>query len=1327
VNDWQSLVETEGVALTTPVLKRVFPQGIAQVSTEARAAVREKLVELQNETIGRREWTRFVLRELLKYGDRLLEGNDGLILPVPEHGTDLAPQLVLIDPNANGDGRRRLLVFELPHGTPLDRPLRGGNWAATPAERAERLCRHAGVELAILTDGEQLRVIWAGADGQTGHATWPTEFLGDERDLLSAFAELLGVQRFFAVAPENRLDALYRESVTAQHELTRTLGRQVRQAVELLVNAIGRADRAEANRLLEGIEPREVYEAAVTVLMRVVFLLYAEERRLLPLDDPVYNANYAILPIRERLEERSRLSDEALGYAHGSWSRVLATSRAVYGGIQHERLRLPAYGGSLFDPDRYPFLEGREVGSGWRVSESRPMPVDDRTMLAVLSALQQLNVKGELRSLSFRQLAVEQIGHVYEGLLDHGCVRADDVVVGLQGKEGAEPELALVRLEESLAEGGDALVDFVVEETKLTRTKVQNLVIAHPAAEDVGALSAACGHDEALTSRVRPFLPLLRRDLNDLPMVFPPGSMYVTQTGQRRDSGTAYTTPELADEVVLYALEPQVYAPGPTQTAERSDWRLKSSAEILALKVCDPAVGSGAILVAAVRYLAERLVEAWRAEIEDGRPVRLLDGVPEDDWELIARRAVVDHCIYGVDRNPMAVEMAKLSLWLTTMAHDRPFTFLDHQLRSGDSLLGIIDLDQLRAFHPEPASHEARQFRIFDPKEAIEPRVERALAVGQDIAGIDVRTMRDADRKRDLQLQLGEEVAPLAAVADALSGALLASAGSPNSLDGRLRALGDRVRAALTGDSDVGGLRAAAQQLLDTDLPERDNPRRPLHWPLAYPEVFLRERAGFDAIVGNPPFLDARKISGTAGSAFRNFLVATVAAGKRGTADLVAYFYLRAVRLLARTGTFGLLATNTIAQGDTREVGLDQLVDSGLTIHRAVKSRPWPGGESLEISQVWAGLDDWAGEFTLDGSAVQAITTSLTPASRVSGRPERLAENKGKSFQGAIILGMGFTIAPEEAAAMAASDPKNEDVLKPYLTGSELNDSPTHEPGRWVVDFGERDEDEARAFKAPWAHVERGVKPERLRGTADEIADRRRRYPRMVDEWWKYWNPRPGLYDAIRSFNRVLVITRHSKAVLPAFIPTGQVFGDATVVFAYEDDFHFGVLTSAFHWWWTQARSSTLETRTRYTPTDCFETFPQPAHSDAVESAGRALDEHRRQLMIDASEGLTKTYNRVHDPGDAAPAIVRLRELHVVLDHAVRDAYGWKLELDHGFHSTDHGMRFTLGSSVRVEVLDLLLEENHRRHEAEVKAGLVSSDGKKKSRSKRTASGASLF
>src|SRR5205823_8956886 len=130
-----------------------------------------------------------------------------------------------------------------------------------------------------------------------------------------------------------------------------------------------------------------------------------------------------------------------------------------------------------------------------------------------------------------------------------------------------------------------------------------------------------------------------------------------------------------------------------------------------------------------------------------------------------------------------------------------------------------------------------------------------------------------------------------------------------------------------------------------------------------------------------------------------------------------------------------------------------------------------------------------------------------------------------------------------------------------------------------------------------------------------------------------------------------------------------------------DDDFHFGVLASAIHWHWIIARGSTLRRDPVYTPTDVFETFPQPSVSAAVAVTGKALHEHRAALMVQNDEGLTKTYNRVHAARDASPGIVMLRELHQRLDLVVRDAYGWRdLDLDHGFHETSQGVRFTNGS-----------------------------------------------
>ena len=415
---------------------------------------------------------------------------------------------------------------------------------------------------------------------------------------------------------------------SAQADVTGKLGQQVRQAVELLVGAISRADRERDGGLLAGIEPHQVYEAAVSVLMRCVFLLYAEERGLLPLGDDLYDESLAVSALLDQLREIADLAgDEPLERSSTAWYRLLALFRAVHGGIGHDRLRIPAYGGGLFDPDRFPFLEGRRPGELWRDTPSIPLPVDDLTVLAMLTALQELRFTEvgvtETRRLTYRSLDVEQIGHVYEGLLDHSAVTVDNTAVGLVGKVGNEPEVSLDELTAAAARGREAFVRWLTETTGRTARQIDRLLDSETDANTLRLLRAACDNDETLTDHLTPYVHLLRPNLRGLPTVFPPGSMYVTQTGANRDTGTAYTTRDLAEEVVKYALEPLVYDPGPADGADRDGWKLRSSAELLELKVCDPAVGSGAILVAACRYLASRLVEAWereRASEADGDP-----------------------------------------------------------------------------------------------------------------------------------------------------------------------------------------------------------------------------------------------------------------------------------------------------------------------------------------------------------------------------------------------------------------------------------------------------------------------------------------------------------------------------------------------------------------------------------------------------------------------------------------------------------------------------------------------------------------------------------
>ncbi len=989
----------------------------------------------------------------------------------------------------------------------------------------------------------------------------------------------------------------------------------------------------------------------------------------------------------------------------------------MHGGITHDRLRIPAYGGGLFDPDRFEFLEGRRPGERWHDTPAEPLPVDDLTVLAMLSALQELRFSQggvtETRRLTYRALDVEQVGHVYEGLLDHSAVKAADTAVGLVGKAGREPEVALHELSAAAAKGRDAFVAWLTEVTGRTPKQIDRLLEAEPDTDTSRLLRAACDNDEDLTARLAPYVNLLRLNLRGLPTVFPAGSMYVTQTGAKRDSGTAYTTKELADEVVEHALAPLVYSPGPAEGADLSDWKLRPSAELLDLKVCDPAVGSGAILVAACRYLAKRLVEAWTAE-----GASAAEGDP-DEVIIAARRAVVDRCLYGVDRDPMAVEMAKLSLWLVTLSKERPFSFLDHALKAGDSLLGIINLDQLRALHLDPAVGRRKVGLSLKP-EAVDEAITRAVELRRRLESIPVLTVRDAEEKARLNAEADAAIAALRTVADLVVGcALRAELHGQAPVEDQMAASAALVAVALDEDQSADLRQMALEQLeararaaLESGRPRAAPHRSPLHWPLAFPEVFTdRGNLGFSAMVGNPPFLGGKRISGAAGSGFREFLVTWLADGTKGNADLVTYFFLRAAQM---SSGFGFLATNTISQGDTREVGLDRMTAKGWVVHRAVKSTSWPGQATLEIAKVWL-RSGWTGKLFLSEVEVPAITPSLDAASRATGNAHRLESTDKASFQGSVVVGLGFTMSPKDAESLIDENARYSDVLFPYLNGEDVNSSPTHQPTRWVINFFDWSIEQAQRYPMCLAIVEKKVKPDRL--LVNRKAHR--------DHWWQYGDKRPALYAAIQDLSRVLVIAATSKVVQPVFVPTGRVFSHALYVFAYDDDFHFGVLTSAFHWWWAITRASTLETRIRYTPTDCFETFPQPPSGNAVEVAGKTLDEHRAGLMIRNDEGLTKTYNRVHNPDDASPRTSDLRELHVALDLAVRDAYGWSdLDLDHGFHDTPQGQRFTLGPVARTEALDRLLELNHERYAQEVADGLHEKTKKKATKGRKRAGAA---
>ncbi len=342
----------------------------------------------------------------------------------------------------------------------------------------------------------------------------------------------------------------------------------------------------------------------------------------------------------------------------------------------------------------------------------------------------------------------------------------------------------------------------------------------------------------------------------------------------------------------------------------------------------------------------------------------------------------------------------------------------------------------------------------------------------------------------------------------------------------------------------------------------------------------------------------------------------------------------------------------------------------------------------------------------------RGITPSLESARRVSGNPLHLDENSGLSFQGCILATMGFVLDAAEAQRLLFADPRNATVVRPYLNGADLNDHSQQQTERWVINFADWPFERAARYIEPFELLEARVKSE-IHGKHE--------YPGWDERWWQFWRPRAELHEAIAGRDRTLAITRVSKTVMPAFISTDKVMSEQTVAFIYDDNGHFGVLTSTFHWWWAHAWCSTMRSAgLRYSPTDAFETFPQPIPQAGpswvrIEGTGRRLNEFRADLMVRTRLGLTKTYNRVHNPEDHDPDIrAATGNAHRSRSRAVSDAYDWSdLGLNHHHWKTPQGMRFTVSPEAKDELLDRLLELNHERYAAEVAAGLHDKKAKK--------------
>ncbi|WP_036372942.1 DNA methyltransferase [Mycolicibacterium austroafricanum] len=1314
---WLELVDTDGPFLAIAPLKRAWPQGMpalddtrkeallyARKDFEAAWEAADRAVDDDAPTddayrIARDKWVETVLRDVVGWAESLAWGPvAGVQAQSPNRAVTVGAEAALMDP----DGNIGALVSVI---DPVDslRQVPADLWAATPIDRMEALLRGNDIPIGIVSDGRWWALVCARPGAMTASGVVDALTWVEEPRTRDAFLTLISRQHLIGGKQDERLPVLFEQSVAAAEEITEALGAQVRRAVELLIQSFSESARDTQQRGEPDPLPADThqsYEAAVTIMMRIVFLLFAEERGLLPSGE-LFEQGYGISRELDRLQAReAEESEEALDATSLTWHRLLATSHALYGGASFENMRVPAYGGSLFDPARFPFLTALTAHGTLAVT------VSDRVMLHALRSVQQAVLKGgEARRISFRDIDVEQIGYIYEGLLGYTAVTVTETHLGLQGARGEEPEITLSALErldaasatpKKLAEAIRAHI-----EDDQPSAKPQSLaaiikgISAQTDPSSVSGLAQAVGDDATLRERVVPWLGIMRLDLRGRPFVVLDGGLMVRETPSRKNAGAHYTPKSLAMEVVLHALQPLCYAPGPYQTADESQWKLKSSDDLLSLKIADIACGSGAFLVSAASYLADRVVEAWTAEDPTN--------THRSDLHRRAIREVVANCLYGADINDMAVEMCKLSLWLVSLDRDLPFSFVDDKIFLGNSLLGITSLDQLRKLHIDPSRVPAGDmFDIFDVD--IDAIISKAADLRRKLASeIDENDpARNSAAKRRQLAQLRDVTAELRKIADGIVAAGLPLGGKPGKpLDEAYENLRIAVKAThpQSGTPDSTMLDRIIDRGLTPTVPTDYRRWQPNHWIIEAPDVIV-ERGGFDAIIGNPPFLGGQKLTGALGADVRDWLVNILADGTRGSADQVAYFFLRAQELLSPRGTIGLIATNTIAQGDTRAVGLDRMVQAGFTITRAIQSRSWPAETvNLEFAAVWGTVGSVADDVPRisDDEPVKQIATLLEPGGRAAGSPVRLAENANIAFQGCIVLGMGFVLEPDQAQAWIAENPRTGEVLHPYLNGEDLNSRPDCSGSRWVIDFNDRNAEDAARYAIPFARVRDIVRPERMKNNRKVYRD----------YWWQYAEKRPAMRKAITDLDEVLVIALVSRTVMPARVPTRQVFAHKLAVFATDAYADQAVLSSSLHQAWAIKYGSTMRADVNYSPSDVFESFPRPESTGKLDRIGRTLDEERREIMLRRNLGLTKLYNLVNDPQitDASdPDAGRMRAIHVELDEVVMDAYGWSdISLDHGFHTYRQMQRWTVSPAARVEILDRLLEENHRRAAEEAK------------------------
>ena len=820
--------------------------------------------------------------------------------------------------------------------------------------------RAGGEHLALVTNGRQWRLVFAGLDYDAS-CEWDAELWFEEGELAPQVTALRTLLQpaLWTPAEEGAASLLLqaiRDTRKGQADLSAVLGERVREAVEILVQSHGEALRELADGE-NGVAAADIYRAACRVAMRAVVILFAESRELLPRTAPVYDEGYGLNGLFGQLE-RSAARGDAMSDTYGAWARVLALFRLVFQGSHHPDLTVHAYGGELFAPGRSEGGDG--VSRALHVFENTSLGgevLPDRDVYRMLRLLTRTKAKilqGKAATwvtvpVDFSDLSSEYIGIVYEGLLDYELKTAPpgDPVVFVAA--GDRPALPLSRLEEMDAKALRGLFEKLRKDTTAEAApdeeEEEDEAEAQDDSRDAGSEVADRARDVRRTNRTRAeewarravevaglvrktqgrktpegqlahnskVAAAARKLVHEIVL---PGEWYLARWGgTRKGSGSFYTRPGLAVPTVQRTLRPLAYdppsglPPEKARNAPPAEWTPKRPEEILSLKVCDPACGSGSFVLAALRFLTDALyvslqhhgrIEAtgkkslvWLLGVrngeEEGGAERLSDEqIPcrpdEEDFEprlkARLRRHVVERCIYAVDLDPLAVELCRLSLWIETMDRDLPFGFVDHKVKCGNALVGAW-FDQFQHYpaiawknreggdkNHSNGVHFAKNARGKAIKkfnrELLTPNMKRflegATLFEEDL--LEAATTAHQDAIEVLAYMHELPVQDAAERADVYRKDFLGSAAWR-----RLKEAMDLWCACWFWPADEIE-RAPLPTKFAEPLPETRAVvgevaarHRFFHWELEFPDVFQEEAAGFDAVLGNPPWDVAKPVS----------------------------------------------------------------------------------------------------------------------------------------------------------------------------------------------------------------------------------------------------------------------------------------------------------------------------------------------------------------------------------------------------------------------------------------------------------------------------------